>query len=231
MHPPLWIAPLSSALLLVASAQAADLVLGPVEPLVTEVYDWTGAYIGAHGGYLAGTVDAEYEGVPGGGDIDGVLAGLYAGYNWQQDGMVFGAEGDFGLGDVGGDGFVSPPPPSPATDYTYRLNWNAHLRGRIGLPADNALFYLAGGLAVASHTLGIDYGPPLMTVGEDTQMHVGWTLGVGAELAPTDNMVLRVEYLYDDYGSRGYTDQQIPPQDFDARTPPHSVRAALFFVF
>jgi len=210
MRTALWISTLSSALLLVTSAQAADLVIGPIEPPSPEVYDWTGAYIGAHAGYLAGIVDVDYEGIPGGGDIDGLLAGLYAGYNWQSAGIVFGMEGDVGLGDVGGDGFTSPPPPSPATDYTYRLNWNAHLRGRIGLPAGNALFYLAGGLAVASHTLGIDYGPPLMTVGEDTQVHVGWTLGVGAELAPTDNMVLRIEYLYDDYGSRVYTDQQIP---------------------
>ena len=223
-----WITTLSSALLLVTSAQAADLVLDPIEPLAPEVYDWTGAYIGAHAGYLAGTVDVDYEGVAGGGDIDGFLAGLYAGYNWQLDGIVFGAEGDFGLGDVSGNGLAGPP---PATDYTYRLNWNAHLRGRIGLPADNALFYLAGGLAVASHTLGIDYGPVLMTVGEDTQVHVGWTIGAGAELALADNMVLRAEYLYDDYGSRVYTDQQTTPEHYDVRITAHTVRAGVSLKF
>ncbi len=228
MRAPPWITTLSSALLLVTSTQAADLVLDPIEPIAPEVYDWTGAYVGAHVGYMTGTVDVDYEGIPGGGDIDGFLAGLYAGYNWQQDGIVFGAEGDFGLGNVSGNGLAGPP---PAADYTYRLNWNAHLRGRIGLPADNALFYLAGGLAVASHTLGIDYGPPSMTVGEDTQVHLGWTIGAGAELALADNMVLRAEYLYDDYGSRVYTDQQIMPEDYDVRITAHTVRAGLSFGF
>ena len=217
---------LAAALVLGTSARAADLVMDPlVTPVAPGVHDWTGAYVGAHAGYMTGTVDVEYEGIPGGGRIDGFLAGLYAGYNLQSDGIVFGLEGDVGFGNVGGNGFTNPP---STDDYTYDLNWNAHLRGRIGLPAGDALFYLAGGLAVASHTLGIDYNPPVvMAVGEDTQVHIGWTIGAGAELAVADNIALRAEYLYDDYGSRVYTDQQVPPEDYDVHLRAHTVRVGL----
>jgi opacity protein-like surface antigen len=35
-------------------------------------------------------------------------------------------------------------------------------------------------------------------------LHTGYTVGAGIEVALTDNITLRGEYLYDDYGSQSY---------------------------
>lgn len=178
------------------AAHAADLIIEEPLPVESSAYDWSGLYLGAHAGYLRGTVDIREDGiVEASGDISGGLAGLYAGYNVQMDNIVLGVEGDFGIGAVSGSG--KQVPPAPADDYTYDLNWNGHLRARAGFAADQFLVYVAGGLAFASHTLSED-------TSTDTQTHVGWTLGVGGEYAVTESIAVRAEYLYDDYGSADF---------------------------
>ena len=223
----------------VSAASAADIS----EPISS--FDWSGVYVGAHGGYAWGEADVAYEGDPGGGDLDGGFwGGALAGYNLQHDAFVFGIEGDFGLGDVSGKG--KPLPVQEETyDYTYDLDWNAHLRARAGFAVDRALFFVAGGLAVASHTLGVEEtstdlivpcsycrgAPPSYTewLGEDSKTHMGFTIGGGVEYALTDKVLLRAEYLYDNYGEENYEDDE--GNKYDVYLTAQTVRAAVSFKF
>ena len=225
----------------VSAASAADIS----EPAYS--YDWSGAYVGVHGGYVWGEADVTYDNEPGGGDLDGGFwGGALAGYNLQYDAIVFGVEGDFGLGDVsgkGGGGPIDPEPPE-VYDYSYGLDWNAHLRARAGFAVDRALFFVTGGLAVAEHTLGVEETntgiiicqackgiDPSTTrsLGSDSQTHVGFTIGGGIEYALSDNVLLRAEYLYDDYGEANYEDEE--GNEYDVDLTAQTVRAAVSFKF
>lgn len=80
------------------------------------------------------------------------------------------------------------------------ISWNGSLVGRVGIAADTALFYLAGGIAGANFRVSSTNAAG--TEFPDTQFRTGWTLGGGVELALTDNMTGRLDYRYADYGSR-----------------------------
>jgi outer membrane immunogenic protein len=201
------------------AAAAAD-----VSEPVASTYDWNGPYVGVHAGYLWGDVDVSYEAVARGGEIDGFIAGALGGFNFQSDNLVFGVEGDFGLTDANGSGGVAI-----IDSYTYDMNWNAHLRGRVGLAMDRTLLFVAGGLAVAEHELGATYNNQM--TGSGTETHYGFTIGGGAEYAITDNLLLRVEYLYDDYGRKRYNFGEDPDDHYDADITAHTVRAAVSFKF
>jgi outer membrane immunogenic protein len=223
----------------VSAASAADIS----EPVYS--YDWSGAYVGVHGGYVWGEADVTYDNEPGGGDLDGSFwGGALAGYNLQHEKFVFGVEADFGLGDVSGEG--TPQPVKEETyDYTYDLDWNAHLRARAGFAVDRALLFVAGGLAVAEHTLGVEEtgvahcsdsdkclnAPLLVTesLGSDSQTHVGFTIGGGIEYALTDSVLLRAEYFYDNYGEANYEDEE--GNEYDVDLTAQTVRAAVSFKF
>lgn len=189
---------------LVTSSVIAVLALGAG---AAHAQDWSSFYFGAHAGGSAATgvneaqlvgsrlpafnVDDEI-------GMAGMLGGVFAGVNMMTDNMLLGLEGDIGLGVVEGT-FNDADPES----ITSTIDWNAHLRGRVGLAVDEALFFLAGGLAVASNeAFVVDVGS---VTDSDTATHIGWTIGAGVEFAVSENVVARAEYLYDDYGSADYT--------------------------
>lgn len=207
------------------SAMAAD-----VSEPVASTYDWSGPYLGVHAGYLWGDVDVDYEDLGGGGEIDGFIGGGLGGLNFQSDNLVFGVEGDFGLTGADGNGVACMGDFDCATEiYSYDMDWNAHLRARVGLAMDRTLIFIAGGLAIAEHELGAVYGN-LMT-GSGTETHYGFTIGGGAEYAMTDNLLLRLEYLYDDYGKERYNFGEDADDHYDADITAHTVRAALSYAF
>src|SRR5215831_14998312 len=95
------------ALLTTSAAAAATLALIGTADAVTP-FDWSGLYIGAHGGYLNGQVNLS-EDDNGGGAISGSVWGFLAGYNFPQSPSpyVVGLEGDFGWANVSGNGLIS----------------------------------------------------------------------------------------------------------------------------
>jgi outer membrane immunogenic protein len=194
-------------------ASAADMpVKAPVPKAVKLPYDWSGLYLGGHLGYLWGRTRVEEDGVvtEPNASTNGVIGGVMAGYNWQRGPAVLGLEGDFGWTNAHGTGFAPPPIIVTTTTQapnTYDVKWTSHIRGRLGYAFDNWLFYIAGGLAVADFefhegafttTTTIIPPPPGGT-------YVGWSIGGGAEVGFTRNLVGRVEYLYDDFGHKDYT--------------------------
>ena len=132
------------------------------------------------------------------GSGSGLVAGGQIGYNHQINNLVLGVEGDLGYfgvsrraGDAGGN-FVQ-----------WRTQWDASLRGRLGLAIDRTLLYVTGGLALADLRVNGVTGLPLAFFPfAATQTRVGWTVGAGVEHALTPNWTVRAEYLYSNYGNR-----------------------------
>ena len=102
-----------AAMAAATSASAADLAPRPytkAPPIIVEVWNWTGFYIGGNAGYSWGrsNTDVSYyntaTGLPiappagsitgAGFDMNGAIAGGQIGYNWQRDNWVFGLEAD-----------------------------------------------------------------------------------------------------------------------------------------
>lgn len=167
------------------SAMAADAIIyEPAPAPVSTVYDWTGFYLGAHGGYVSTRADF------GGADesFNGGLLGVHAGYNFLQNGpWVFGIEADVARTwneNSYAAGFVE-----------IGTDWQWSVRGRIGYAIDRTLLYGTAGVAGTNAYIDI---PALPLKIEDSM--VGWTLGAGVEHAFTDNWLVRAEYRYSDYG-------------------------------
>lgn len=162
---------------LASSAMAADPAAG--------VYDWTGFYLGAHGGYVstAASIAGFSE------RFNGALAGAHAGYNFIQSGpWVFGAEGDvsytWNSKDLFGLGLIDA-----GTD------WQWSLRARVGYAMDRTMFFGTAGMAGTNAFIAI----PLIPIKIEDRM-MGWTVGAGIEHAFTQNWLVRGEYRYSNYG-------------------------------
>ncbi len=201
------IAVVTAALVTMGSAHAADLLVdnaADASPAASSI-DWSGAYIGAHAGYVSATATGEEgdlfdETI----DLTGWNGGVYGGVNVVNGNILFGVEGDVGTGTVEGTAdFTSIEGSGVDGSLTANIDWNAHLRGRLGVVADQMLFYVSGGLAVASTSAVASLDAPVDDI-TSSALHTGYTVGAGIEVALTDNITLRGEYLYDDYGSQSY---------------------------
>jgi outer membrane immunogenic protein len=218
---------LTSAFLIYLSgvASAADaVVLEPTPEVLPTGFVWTGGYVGVDAGYLWGDGTFEVEGTTetADGDIDGWLAGVYAGYNYQfANNLVLGLDADIAWSNADGFGqAVTGGVPGPAdTGILYELNWTGAARMKVGYAMDRFLPYIAGGLAfggvdATSFTAGV-----ATAEGDDTM--VGWTIGAGLEYAFTDNMIGRAEYRYTDLGdfdiTNGATIGHVGVQTHDVR--------------
>jgi outer membrane immunogenic protein len=164
------------------AALAADLPRyqpPPAAPVYTptSAFNWTGPYVGLTGGYSWGS-----------GNGNGWLGGAYLGYNFQLDpNWVAGIEGDFTF-----NGKTNTSGPN-----TFSNPWNSTVRGRIGYAYDRFLFYGTGGVA---------FGSQKVTGANNAETtKVGWTAGLGAEAALTNNVTARVEWRYTDLGSTTYS--------------------------
>ncbi|MFN0191233.1 MAG: outer membrane protein [Aestuariivirga sp.] len=187
----------ASVLAMSGTAYAAD----PVEACAD---NWSGLYGGLHGGYGFGDVDTG----AGDTDIEGFIGGGLAGWNFQTCNFVIGMEGDIGFGEIDGrDGAVDD----------FDVEPNGHLRIRAGLPMDNIMPFIAGGLAIADADLRT-------AAASDSELHLGFSIGAGVDWMVTEHFVIRGEYLFDMYGKESYN---APGGSVDFDT--HTLRAAAIF--
>lgn len=142
--------------------------------------DWSGAY----GGVYAGHGWAKH------GDVDskGFGGGVFGGYNMQSGKIVYGGEVDAGYS--GSDGAVAGK--------SVKHGLNGAARARVGVDTGPALIYGAAGAAAARGTV-ISGGA------EDTQTHLGATVGAGVDAKITGNLIGRVEYRYNYFGKENYS--------------------------
>ena len=201
------------------SAIAADAVYD-----FAPVYDWTGAYLGAQVGYGWGNGGVQYHG---GADPfsdispDGFLAGIYAGYNHQfSSRWVLGVDADITWHNADDWAYRQVPGSPPFNDPDYMdgqdIKWSAALRGKVGYAVDRWLPYVAGGVSVAKVNLGNIDGGIYTDFGDAT--FTGWNLGVGVDYAWSDNLLLRAEYRYTDFGNKNVEHPSFFPSTWHLET-------------
>lgn len=211
---------------LVTAATAADLIIEPPPVGVVDVSNnWDGLFVGVFAGYGWGTLTDETDGGVGlelpDGDIDlaGWVAGVNAGANFTlSNGIVAGIVGDIAWSDIGGGAFSDPPD----FEFDTTINWIGSLRGRVGFDGGAFLPYVTGGLALANLTVEDLQGGIL----DESQTHVGWTLGAGVEFAAAENISVDVLYRYSDYGTQSYDDFGA-----DIGLTTHTIQAGVNFRF
>lgn len=182
-------------------ARAADLpqkTYAPAPVMVASVYDWTGFYIGANGGY--GTSRNCWGVVPLGGGVvipdgchsqSGGILGGQLGYRWQGGPVVFGleAQGDWASLRSSHVSVVNPL----LTDSS-KVTGLGLFTGQIGYAWNAALLYVKGGAALTSNSLlqattiggvGLNYA---------TSTRWGGAIGVGFEYGFTPNWSAGIEY-------------------------------------
>jgi opacity protein-like surface antigen len=187
--------------------------------------NWTGFYVGAHGGGGWGRTDWEQaDGVlntfadsmfPGTGDAAGMIVGGQVGYNRQFGRWVLGAEAEGSWADVDSNAKCAV---SELTDGSFtchtRIDALGSLTGRLGMTYGNLLIYSKAGAAWAHEThdavnpqTAFGFGPPNVFTADDTRW--GYTFGSGLEYAFSPAWSAKVEYDYANFGSKTitFTDQ------------------------
>jgi outer membrane immunogenic protein len=260
---------LSAALLaaLASSATAADMPVKARPVAIDPPYSWTGFYVGGNIGYSWGNADVTasfFNNVTGAllaqgtgsFDMDGLIGGLQAGYNWQTGPWVLGIEADIqASGEKGSIGFGCPGPicspaqtaiPLAAAPVTggisHHLDWFGTLRLRAGYTVTpRILAYVTGGLAYGHFdTDGVltgfnAFGVATSTTFSGSTWQAGWTIGGGIEAHVTGNWTAKVEYLYMDFGSISHSAVVLnaPPNRvvFDTDITDHVLRVGLNYKF
>lgn len=182
----------AALVLLSGSVFAAD-IPAMEEPMpsyapVPAAANWSGVYVGLHGGYGWADADACLEDGPCielDSDANGAVLGGQVGANFQFNSFVLGAEADASWSGISADD-------DDGDDGEGVYDYLASARLRAGVAVDRFLAYGTGGLGVTSLDLdGVE------DVEDNTEF--GWVLGGGAEMLVTDNVTVGAEYLHYDF--------------------------------
>lgn len=178
-------------------------------------YNWSGVYVGGALGWASIGYD-ELENDYDDRRDDGFAGALYVGYNFQMDNLVFGVEGDLN--------FRTAEPEDPNTN-PFSQNLGGSVRGRIGYAFDRFLPYFTAGVAIADFEADHDGN------GDDVadKTMTGYAVGGGIEWAATDNIILRAQYLYSDFGKDTFEFSGSHEHEYDVRTHDFLVGAAYKF--
>lgn len=226
---------IACAFLLSSSAAAhADMFEPPVIDQASK-FTWSGAYVGAIGGYTwgkdatnetFGTLKFKYPY-----DLRGFTYGAKAGYNFDFNSIVVGVEGDFEGSSVTG-GFYDPPVlPNPGGRGTDTTSWQGSLRGRLGLTADRYMVYGTGGYAFAQMTNS--YNNPTSGITESfDRFRSGFTVGGGVDYAATDNIIVGAEFRHTQFSPVTHTSTTAFPTAIAEQAPTADVvRLSVSFKF
>jgi outer membrane immunogenic protein len=203
-----------------APAMAADLAARPytkAPPMVAAIYDWSGFYIGANGGWGTSRNCWDYvttvpgpAGLPGGEgchDSSGAVAGGQIGYNWQMGTWVFGVEAQGNWADLKGSNVNLLN--AGLTDET-KIDAFGLFTARIGYAWSNALLYVKGGAAVTSNKYNRYLTGTGLLNDDASETRWGAAVGTGFEYGFTPNWSFAVEYDHLFMGGRDITFSAIP---------------------
>ncbi|WP_370931782.1 outer membrane protein [Bartonella sp. DGB1] len=204
-----------ATLFTVSSVNAADLRrdLRPASVvLVKPTFTWNGSYGGIQAAYAKMTYkglasEAKADDSPATRELshnrDAIGLGAFIGFNSAStQGFVVGAEADaqyYFLRDISSnatDGFPD------VADVKNQVN--LALRARLGVSVGHVLPYLAAGIT-GTYTNRDIAATADTKAGPNNAIKVdgftfGWTLGAGVDVALADNMLVRLEYRYNDLG-------------------------------
>jgi high affinity Mn2+ porin len=209
-------------------AAAADLPASiPIKaPVRAAIYNWTGFYVGGQVGYGGGSFGPGTNPIPDQAvffphSLTGLISGFQAGYNLQlPNRVVLGAEADVSFGSPLDRPKLVPAPFNTTIDYY------ATARGRIGYAFGPILPYVTGGLAWGQTRANINAADGSLLSSRQLT-HVGWTTGLGIEMAVGGNWTTKIEYDYIDLARRTYGlgDAMLPDLNVDPRI--HAIKVGL----
>ena len=208
----------AATLILAGPAFAADLAVKAPAPAGPLPAQWSGFYLGIHGGYGWGhdSVDGNVSPFSNPSPNGGVFGGQ-AGYNWQYGSIVGGLEVDFSGADlrhsqsITGTAVIGGALISETVTVSSKVDYFGSARARAGfLLTPDWLFYGTAGFgwahdsATGSATLTINGTVADAFSNTFFNDHFGWTAGGGAEYRLWQNLLLRAEYLHYGFGSATY---------------------------
>ncbi|ATP11887.1 porin [Bartonella henselae] len=104
-----------------------------------------------------------------------------------------------------------------ALGFTFKEKWAGATRVRIGFAAERIMPYVAGGIAytqlqdITSISITKKETGKVIASGnlsDETKTLVGYTLGAGVDLAMTNNVIVRAEYRYSDFGKKKFSNDK-----------------------
>ncbi|WP_375649529.1 outer membrane beta-barrel protein [Bartonella sp. OT172YNZD] len=101
-------------------------------------------------------------------------------------------------------------------NHTFKQNWGGATRVRIGFAADRFMPYLAGGIAygqfqdTVSISVKDEDGGVVSSknLADETKTMIGYTLGGGVDFSVLDNVIVRAEYRYSDFGKKKFVKEK-----------------------
>jgi outer membrane immunogenic protein len=200
-------------------------------PASAPATNWTGFYIGAHAGYGLSRIPGVYDEAGDNGAFainpKGFVGGGQIGYNWQSGVWVYGVEAD------GTWGAMKRSRVDTEND-TEELKTNllASGRVRVGISAEDKLFYLTGGIGYARSKLIVTGDVPSPATA--TLSSWGPVVGSGVEWAFAPKWSLRVEgltYLFNNRKDLPALTNDSDPQDYIRQSTVWVTRAGLNYRF
>jgi len=199
----------------ISGAHAADAIVyeEPAPVVAAPVFSWTGGYLGGQIGYGWGKSRfSSYDDEDGYYALntkpDGFLGGLYAGYNFDMgNNFVLGIDGDITYNNLKDSASIFDEDLGEVANVESKLRWSGAIRARAGYAIDRLMPYIAGGIAfgsVKNSATGLGIDDNIYTVSQSKTL-TGWTAGAGVDYAATDNVILRLEYRYTDYGRKNFS--------------------------
>jgi outer membrane immunogenic protein len=179
-------------------------------PPAAPIFNWSGFYVGAFGGYGWGHSNWHTDYVSPNNFDDslnprGAFFGGLIGYNWQAaPNWVLGIEADGAIANLV-DSHRGPGDYATLYNATIKDDVGSFgtVRSRAGYTWGMEMFYVTGGWAWLQNKNTLNY-PPTTTVNHSSATHSGWAVGAGWEHAFDRNWSVKAEYLYMGFGSKDY---------------------------
>ena len=184
-------------------ASAADLQARPYTkappPMVAAIYDWSGFYIGANGGW--GSSSKHWDAVfpdgsiffEGSHDATGGVAGGQIGYRWQVSNWVFGVEAQGNWANLRGSSASVLDPNNPINIHS-RIDSFGLFTGQVGYAWNNALLYVKGGAAITDDRFQFRDTITDAIVASADKTRWGATVGAGVEYGFAPGWSAGIEY-------------------------------------
>ena len=207
-----------------APVWSADIYETPIMDQ-TPAFSWSGAYVGAVGGYVFNkdqthevlgpfTFDYPYH-------YEGLSYGAKVGYNFDVNTFILGVEGDLEKSAATGGFYNAPSPGNPGGIGNDSTSWQGSIRARMGMTADRYMVFATAGYAFAQ--MKNAYTNPTSKVTESfDRFRDGLTVGGGIDYAATEHIIIGAEYRHTEFfpvtnvsttAFPGATGRQIPISD------------------
>ncbi|OPB31130.1 outer membrane protein [Bartonella sp. AR 15-3] len=198
-------------------------------------FSWTGFYFGGQIGGFSGEAtlkdknDASEDSKLLSPELSGFIGGVYAGSNvgLGKD-LILGIDTDMVWsgkkytkvvnvpGDIEKVTYRFIKRPNDRFDYVLKEKWAGATRMRVGFIVDRVMPYVSGGVSYvqlqsvfevkSSNTQKQNVGINEVKL-DETKILVGYSIGGGIDVAMTDNVVMRAEYRYSDFGKKKFAEE------------------------